>query len=60
MQFACMVYILMVYVCCTFCRPCEVDTDINVESPEDEPEDGDVLDDDVEDDVHTDEDDHDI
>ena len=41
-------------------RPCEVVTDVNVESPEDKPGDGDVLDEDVEDNVHTGKGDHDI
>ena len=38
----------------------ETETNVNVESPEDEPDDGDVLDEVVEDDVHTDEGDHNI
>ena len=50
----------MLYICYTSNRPCEVETNIDIESPEDEPEDGDVIDEDVEDDVHTDEDDCDI
>ena len=52
--------VCMLYICYTSNRPCEVETKVDIESPEDEPEDGDILDEDVEDDVHTDEDDHDI
>ena len=57
-----MCYLLVCFrhSCCTFYRPCEVDTYVSEESPEDEPEDGDVLDEDGEDDVHTDEEDQDV
>ena len=52
------------HTCCTFYRPCEVETHLGEELPDDEPEDGDVLDesilDDMEDDIDTDEDDQDV
>ena len=53
--------ICVVFICCTSDRPCEVDTNVSMESLEDESEDGDIVDGDVEDDeVYTDEEDHDI
>ena len=56
----CYLLVCFRHSCYIFYRPCEVDTHVSEELPEDEPEDGSVLDEDVEDHVHTDEEDQDV